>query len=167
VRRGGELRRDYSRHSRPQEHPGGSKIILSYAGRDATSAYEPIHPPDALVKNIPPHKHLGPLASAAVASLVSAQRNKEKTQDELRMERAEKSKPPLSQILNLADMEVGLSRLPGWRILTRLPPQEVAKSLISYKALAYYASAADDEICEYSCSLRRECIMLSRHCSLQ
>lgn len=32
------------------EHPGGSKIILMYAGKDATEEFEPIHPPDTLDK---------------------------------------------------------------------------------------------------------------------
>ena len=32
----------------PQEHPGGRQIILKYAGRDATAAYMPVHPSDAL-----------------------------------------------------------------------------------------------------------------------
>lgn len=32
------------------EHPGGSKIILKYAGKDATEEFDPIHPPDTLDK---------------------------------------------------------------------------------------------------------------------
>jgi L-lactate dehydrogenase (cytochrome) len=52
---------------------GGSKIILKYAGKDATCVmvlslpfiilsllirqeYEPIHPPDAITTNLPPEK---------------------------------------------------------------------------------------------------------------
>lgn len=27
------------------EHPGGSAILYKYGGKDATEAYEPIHPP--------------------------------------------------------------------------------------------------------------------------
>ncbi|KAJ7925918.1 hypothetical protein B0H13DRAFT_1973864 [Mycena leptocephala] len=44
-----------------QEHPGGAKIILKYAGRDATSAYEPIHPPDALERTFHPLQQRPPL----------------------------------------------------------------------------------------------------------
>ncbi|KAG6335408.1 hypothetical protein ID866_3682, partial [Astraeus odoratus] len=41
--------------------PGGSKIILKYAGKDATEEYDPIHPPDAITTNLKPNKHLGPV----------------------------------------------------------------------------------------------------------
>lgn len=41
------------------EHPGGSAIILKYAGRDATKAFDPIHPSDTLTKYLPQEFHLG------------------------------------------------------------------------------------------------------------
>ncbi|KAJ7170015.1 FMN-dependent dehydrogenase-domain-containing protein [Mycena filopes] len=111
-----------------QEHPGGAKIILKYAGRDATSAYEPIHPPDALQKNLPPSKHLGPLSAAAAQSVSDDQQNRKKTKDELRVEDALSQRPPLVRIMSLADMEA------------------VARKVLSIKAEAYYSSAADDHI---------------------
>lgn len=103
---------------------------MKYAGKDATSAYEPIHPPDALDKNLPREKHLGPIASEDAQKLKKASDERKKTQDELRMERAEKEKPPLSRIINYQELE------------------DVARSVLSYKAYAYYASAGDDEISE-------------------
>ncbi|KAG6911859.1 hypothetical protein DXG01_000106 [Tephrocybe rancida] len=109
------------------EHPGGSSIILKYAGRDATRAYEPIHPPDALDKNLPASKHLGPLDSNAARIVTEAQASRQKTKDELRVETALKQRPPLNHILNLADMEA------------------VARKVLSYKALAYYSSSSDDQ----------------------
>ena len=93
----------------PLEHPGGSKIILKYAGKDATSAYVPIHPPDALDKNLPPEKHLGELNNAAASAVREAEQNRKKTKDELRVEAAQKAKPPLSRILSLWDIEVRIS----------------------------------------------------------
>ncbi|KAL4243141.1 cytochrome b5 family protein [Abortiporus biennis] len=110
------------------EHPGGSKIILKYAGKDATAAYEPIHPPDALEKNLPPQKHLGKLDSVSLDQLELARGHRKKTEDELRIEREQAAKPPINRILNLKQME------------------DVARKVLSYKALAYYSSAADDEI---------------------
>ncbi|KAF7364025.1 hypothetical protein MSAN_01061200 [Mycena sanguinolenta] len=112
----------------PPEHPGGSKVILQYAGRDATSAYEPIHPSDALEKNLPLAKHLGPLSVSAVQSTANDHQNRKKTKDELRVEQALVERPPLARILSLADME------------------EVARKVLSIKAEAYYSSAADDHI---------------------
>ena len=41
------------------EHPGGPKIILKYAGKDATEEFDPIHPPDTLDKYLDKSKHLG------------------------------------------------------------------------------------------------------------
>ncbi|KAF8078484.1 FMN-dependent dehydrogenase-domain-containing protein [Lyophyllum atratum] len=110
------------------EHPGGSSIILKYAGRDATRAYDPIHPPDALDKNLPASRHLGPLDSGASHLLRQAQQNRKKTKDELRVEGAHKQRPPLNRILNLADMEA------------------VARQVLSHKALAYYSSSSDDQM---------------------
>ena len=79
---------------------------MKYAGKDATAAYEPIHPPDALTKNLPPHKHLGRLEGAAVQQLQDARENREKTNDERRMEEEQARKPPLNQIINVMEIEV-------------------------------------------------------------
>lgn len=89
-----------------QGHPGGAEIILKYAGRDATSAYEPIHPPDALDKNLPAEKHLGDLDDESIVELQAARGRRQKTADEERMERAQATKPSISKILNLYEMEV-------------------------------------------------------------
>ncbi|KAI0732264.1 FMN-dependent dehydrogenase-domain-containing protein [Fomitopsis betulina] len=110
------------------EHPGGSKIILNYAGRDATKAYEPIHPKDALDKHLPREKHLGPLDSSGAQQLQEASAAQPKTQDEIRVEKARARKRPINQILSLQDME------------------DVAQEVLSYKTWAFYRSAGDDEI---------------------
>ncbi|KAF9821919.1 hypothetical protein IEO21_00349 [Rhodonia placenta] len=110
------------------EHPGGAKIILKYAGRDATAAYEPIHPPDALDKNLPPEKHLGSVDTSSAKTLQQERESRKKTKDEIRMQQAQTRKPQINQILSLRDME------------------NVALNVISYKAKAYYYSAADDEL---------------------
>lgn len=104
-----------------EEHPGGAKIILKYAGKDATAVYEPIHPPDALEKHLQPLQHLGPLDSMATSKVIEQQQTRKKTIDELRVEEAVKRKPPLSRILSLTDMEVTtLSRFYPFGFLKRL-----------------------------------------------
>ncbi|PCH32971.1 hypothetical protein WOLCODRAFT_134829 [Wolfiporia cocos MD-104 SS10] len=110
------------------EHPGGSSIILKYAGRDATAAYEPIHPPDALHKNLPAQKHLGTLDTQGAETLKKANEQRRKTKDEIRVEQAQKKKPPVSRILSVKEME------------------DVALRVLSFKAAAYYSTGADDEI---------------------
>jgi len=69
-------------------------------------AYEPIHPPDALQKNLPASKHLGTLSTDAALSVQKARRTRKKTQDETRVEKALKERPPISRMLSLADLEV-------------------------------------------------------------
>ncbi|KAJ7682434.1 FMN-dependent dehydrogenase-domain-containing protein [Mycena polygramma] len=105
------------------EHPGGSKIILKYAGKDATQEYEPIHPPDAITTNLPPEKHLGPVEPDTVEKVVV-----EITDEEKARQQRISNRPPLDEILNLHDFE------------------NIAKQVLPEKAWAYYSSAADDEI---------------------
>ncbi|KAH0588825.1 hypothetical protein H2248_004624 [Termitomyces sp. 'cryptogamus'] len=105
------------------DHPGGSKIILKYAGKDATQEYDPIHPPDAITTNLPADKHLGPVALDTVeqAKVVV-------TEEEKARQARFTARPPLNEILNLHDFEA------------------IAQQTMTDKAWAYYSSAADDEI---------------------
>jgi len=105
------------------DHPGGAKIILKYAGKDATEEYDPIHPPDAITTNLPKDKHLGKVDPSSVQQTVHVQTDAEKAREE-RITR----RPPLSEILNLHDFEA------------------IARAVMPDKAWAYYSSAADDEI---------------------
>jgi L-lactate dehydrogenase (cytochrome) len=102
---------------------GGSKIILKYAGKDATEEYEPIHPPDAITTNLPQDKHLGRVDPGTVQKVEVRINDEEKARQE-RISR----RPPLDEILNLHDFEA------------------IARLVMPEKAWAYYSSAADDEI---------------------
>lgn len=105
------------------EHPGGSKIILRYAGKDATEEFDPIHPPDTLDKYLDPSKHLGPVDMSTVVV-----EQKEESPEEAQRREAVALRPALSQMYNLLDFEA------------------VAKRVMKKTAWAYYSSAADDEI---------------------
>ncbi|KAF9529720.1 glyoxylate dehydrogenase [Crepidotus variabilis] len=105
------------------EHPGGSRIILKYAGGDATEAYEPIHPPNAILDNLPIEKHIGAIDPNTVVAVV-----KEVTEEEKQRQAVLASRPPIDEIINLHDFEA------------------VAKKVLPAKAWAYYSSASDDEI---------------------
>jgi L-lactate dehydrogenase (cytochrome) len=89
-----------------QLHPGGRQIILKYAGKDATAVYKPIHPDDALEKNLAKEKHLGFVDADAARELQRVNTSRKRTKEELRVERARQKKPPLGRILTLQDMEV-------------------------------------------------------------
>ncbi|KAF8514650.1 FMN-dependent dehydrogenase-domain-containing protein [Hysterangium stoloniferum] len=102
---------------------GGSKIILKYAGKDATDEYDPIHPPDAITKNLPKDKHLGKIDINTVKKVV-----KEITVEEKERQARVNLRPHLGEIINLHDFEA------------------IAKLVMPEKAWAYYSSAADDEI---------------------
>ena len=106
------------------EHPGGPKIILKYAGKDATEEYEPIHPPDTLDKYLPKDKHLGPVDM----STVEEQRTGETSAEEKERQELIKNMPPLEACYNLMDFE------------------SVARRVMKKPAWAYYSSGADDEI---------------------
>jgi L-lactate dehydrogenase (cytochrome) len=85
-----------------QEHPGGSKIILNFAGKDATDAFNPVHPPGVIDAQLPRDKHLGRLDVKDVRDKMK----QPKTNDELRIEREQRNKPSLSKMHNLRDLEV-------------------------------------------------------------
>ncbi|KAG1139162.1 hypothetical protein G6F36_015984 [Rhizopus arrhizus] len=51
------------------EHPGGQKIILKYAGKDATDAFDPIHPPDIIQRFLPPEVLKGEVDPKALAGI--------------------------------------------------------------------------------------------------
>lgn len=105
------------------EHPGGSKIILKYAGKDATDEFDLIHPPDTLEKYLPKSKHLGPVDMSTVVK----DKAEESPEEQERMKRIEEM-PLLEQCYNLLDFEA------------------VARRVMKKTAWGYYSSAADDEI---------------------
>ncbi|KAI9568876.1 glyoxylate dehydrogenase [Boletus coccyginus] len=104
------------------EHPGGSKIILKYAGNDASDAYDPIHPPDVITTHLPKEKHIGAIDPKTVV------KGKVVTTDDIRRQELLAARPSLDEIVNLHDFEA------------------VAKAILPPKAWAYYSSGSDDEI---------------------
>jgi hypothetical protein len=114
------------------EHPGGPKIILKYAGKDATEEYEPIHPPDTLDKYLDKSKHLGEVDM----NTVQQEEKEVDPEEEGRRERIARM-PILEQCYNLMDFEA------------------VARKVMKKSAWAYYSSGADDEIVSVcSCTIK-------------
>ncbi|KAI2613884.1 FMN-dependent dehydrogenase-domain-containing protein [Hypoxylon fragiforme] len=99
-------------------HPGGSKIILQLAGRDATEEYDPIHPPGTLEENLKPEAKLGQVDPETVIQTDNTEPKEEEKEDE--------GPPPMENLLNLDEIE------------------EVATKRMPHKAWAYYYSSSDD-----------------------
>ena len=92
---------------------------MRHAGRDATDAFEPVHPPNVLENYLPKDKHLGDIDQESIDILKMQENSKEETEDELRMEREHAAKPALRGILNLQEMEVSLwysMLVPLWKV---------------------------------------------------
>jgi isopentenyl diphosphate isomerase/L-lactate dehydrogenase-like FMN-dependent dehydrogenase len=98
-------------------HPGGSKIILSLAGKDATDEYDPVHPPGTLEEHLKPEAKLGQIDPDSLPDAQAPAVEAEIAQD---------APPPLESLLNLDEIEAE------------------ATKRISKKAWAYYYSASDD-----------------------
>ncbi|KAG2207031.1 hypothetical protein INT46_001876 [Mucor plumbeus] len=105
------------------EHPGGQKIIMKYAGKDATSAFEPIHPPDIIQRFLAPEVCLGSIDAEALSKVPKIE-----TEEEKKIRLAREKMPRIDEMYNSFDFET------------------VAKSVLKPDAWAYYSSGADDEI---------------------
>lgn len=101
-------------------HPGGSKIILKLAGRDATEDYDPVHPPGTLEENLKPEAKLGRVDPGSLVRQGAPAGKPAAAADDA------DARPPLESLLNLDEIE------------------EEATKRIPKKAWAYYFSASDD-----------------------
>jgi L-lactate dehydrogenase (cytochrome) len=103
-------------------HPGGSKIILSLAGKDATDEYDPVHPPGTLESELKPECKLGQVDPD---TLPNASQAPVPTAD---VQSSTHNDPPLESLLNLDEIEA---------LATKKMPK---------RGWAYYYSAGDDMI---------------------
>ncbi|KAJ6015195.1 hypothetical protein N7540_009786 [Penicillium herquei] len=105
------------------EHPGGSTVIMKYAGRDATQAYSEVHSPSVLRTGLQPDKLKGALDEATIdEEWTKAPPSKSQK------EGLENEKPPLETLINSHDFEA------------------VASKTANKKTWAFYSSASTDLI---------------------
>ncbi|KAH8818999.1 FMN-dependent dehydrogenase-domain-containing protein [Xylogone sp. PMI_703] len=102
------------------EHPGGAEIILRYAGRDASNAYNEVHAPSLIKKSLPVSKHLGKLDPNSITAQWL------KPQPSVATASTPSGKPPLSTLINVHDFV------------------EAARISLAPKTWAFYSSAATD-----------------------
>lgn len=100
-------------------HPGGAKIILKLAGKDATEEYDPIHPPGILEDELKPEQCIGTVDASTLP--------KEEASESTEAKKPSNGPPPMHHLLNLDEIE------------------EVAAKQLNKKAWAYYYSASDDK----------------------
>ncbi|KAJ5234103.1 uncharacterized protein N7469_003271 [Penicillium citrinum] len=106
------------------EHPGGAKVILRCAGRDATRDFDSVHSLELLAETLPETTLRGHIESAdLVQKEIGHGSSPAQTSP-----RDLSPPPPLNTLINLHDFE------------------RVAERYLSPNAWAYYTSAADDEI---------------------
>jgi L-lactate dehydrogenase (cytochrome) len=106
-----------------EEHPGGSTIILKYAGRDATKAYSEVHAPSVLKTNLSSDKCKGIIDETTIDEEWLKPPPGQNPKVVLDHE-----KPPLATLINSHDFEL------------------VASKTASGKTWAFYSSAATDLI---------------------
>ncbi|CAF9915461.1 hypothetical protein IMSHALPRED_002612 [Imshaugia aleurites] len=110
-------------------HPGGSSIILRYAGRDATAAYDEIHAPGIIEETLPSECYKGLLDQAEVVVLPPEQKQDIKTIEKTTGQSTSTetyTKPELFKLISTQDFE------------------DVARNTLTPKAWAFYSSAATD-----------------------
>lgn len=108
------------------EHPGGSKIILKLAGKDATDEYDPVHPPGTIEENLKPEAKIGRVNPESLARAKSASNAPAEGASSASTSLDKYTPPPLDHLLNLDEIA------------------EVAQRLVPPKCRAYYFSASDD-----------------------
>ncbi|KAI9225337.1 MAG: glyoxylate dehydrogenase [Piptocephalis tieghemiana] len=105
-------------------HPGGAAVILKVAGRDGTTAFAAVHPPD-MVDMLPDSACVGQMDPEIEAARKAS--GEVSPEEKARLLRVSKC-PPLDACLNLMDFE------------------SAAQTALSPEAWAYYSSGSDDEI---------------------
>ncbi|KZT00571.1 cytochrome b5 [Laetiporus sulphureus 93-53] len=56
-------------------HPGGVRLLLNFAGRDATAAFKPFHSSRALTDSLPPEKCLGEVDYVSAKALKKSRKS--------------------------------------------------------------------------------------------
>ncbi|KAG7531683.1 hypothetical protein FFLO_04193 [Filobasidium floriforme] len=102
-------------------HPGGSRIVLANAGKDATEIYKELHPPNTIENNLSPKYFKGRI-DPELAKEASYEAEMKRIQD------AREALPAVETILGLQEME------------------DAAKAVLSTKSTAYYETGALDHV---------------------
>ena len=141
-------------------HPGGAQLILPVAGRDATMIYELVHPPNILEENLRPEAKIGRVIdhndgpAATVPKMPAGKEGSEKRANEGTKDEAggntgsvNKDENALTIRNSKEDDHTGdeiTGSTPLESLLNIDDVEKAATKRLSYRAWAYYYSAADD-----------------------
>ncbi|KAL8389087.1 hypothetical protein RB595_008799 [Gaeumannomyces hyphopodioides] len=121
------------------EHPGGPAILLQYAGKDATAAYDDIHAPGMLEETLSPDKFKGnfiPASSDAAPPGAEAEAEvKQEQQRQQQQQNQQQHHHHQLQLYRKPDM---------YSCISAGDLREVAARTLTPKAWAFYSSAATD-----------------------
>ncbi|KAL4926185.1 FMN-dependent dehydrogenase-domain-containing protein [Aspergillus undulatus] len=109
------------------EHPGGSAIILKYAGTDASKAYDEVHASSIIQRTLTGEQCKGMIDPTAQLPSVDTPSNSRTLANE-----DENKIPPLQQCISVHDFE------------------EVARKKYTAKTFAFYSSAATDLVSHHA-----------------
>ena len=125
------------------EHPGGSKIITSNAGKDVTSLFAPIHPKDIA------ERLLGPSVCIGIVDPQTVDPEKHVVQADLST--SKDSAKPRGSSTSPTDMTPSTAKTdwikpPLEAMLNHFDFENVASHTMTEEGWGYYSSGADDEI---------------------
>ncbi|KAI1087628.1 FMN-dependent dehydrogenase-domain-containing protein [Rostrohypoxylon terebratum] len=109
-----------------RKHPGGRSILLKNAGRDASKAFDSVHPVEILEEYLRPDQVLGTIEPNDDARDAEAREHTDATVAPDATSSHEL--PPLESMLSISEIE------------------KYAMQRLSPKAISYYVSATDDQI---------------------
>ena len=110
-------------------HPGGSAVIIKYAGQDSTTAYDEVHAPGILEESLPPSAYKGLITQSEGVTLPFGQQDGMKSV----VERHGQA------------MTTGVYEMPDlFALISSYDFENVARNTLTKKAWAFYSSAATD-----------------------
>ncbi|KAI9497418.1 hypothetical protein BDB00DRAFT_868456 [Zychaea mexicana] len=106
-------------------HPGGQDIIMKYAGKDGTAAFEPIHSLDIVEQFLPSDVCVG---EAEVSAAADNEARLLETEEDKRVRLARENMPRIEEMYNAFDF------------------QSVAKLVLKENAYSYFSSGSSDDM---------------------